>query len=170
MFPDISETLLDTYAPLKRLLSKPWIAHGIMTSIKNKDKIYKKLLKSRHPQQKERLCNEFKRYRNSINIISRNSKTYHYQNFSQEHKQNMLKTWESIKSIININTTENKFINCFNVGNIKETDPFVLNNSFNKFFTTIAKKKTNIVHTSKNYKSYLNKSIRENFLLNSNIT
>ena len=31
--------------------------------------------------------------------------------FLQEHKQNMLKTWEGIKSIININTTQNKSIN-----------------------------------------------------------
>ena len=52
----------------------------------------------------------------------------------------MLKTWEGIKSIININTTKNKSINCLNVNNTKETDPFVLSSSFNKFFTTIAKK------------------------------
>ena len=47
VFFQIFETLLDIYAPLKKLshselklLSKPWITHGIMKSIKIKDKIY----------------------------------------------------------------------------------------------------------------------------------
>ena len=42
----------------------------------------------------------------------------------------MLKTWEGMKSIVNINTTKNKAINCLSVNNTKETDPFVLINSF----------------------------------------
>ena len=64
LFFNIFETLLDTYVPRKKssisevkLLSKPWITHGIMTSMKNKDKIYKKLVKSKISQQKERLHN-----------------------------------------------------------------------------------------------------------------
>ena len=64
LFFNIFETPLDTYALLEKssnselkLLSKPWITYGIMTSIKNKDKIYKKLLKSKNSQQNERLCN-----------------------------------------------------------------------------------------------------------------
>ena len=117
LFFHIFENLLDTYAPLQKLsnselklLSKPWITHGIMTSIKIKDNIYKKLLKSKNSEQKERLYNEFKRYRNRINILPTNSKANHYQNFFQEHKQNMLKTLEDIKYIININTSKNKSI------------------------------------------------------------
>ena len=97
LFFHIFETLLDTYAPLKKLsnselklLSKPWITQGIMMSIKIKDNIYKKLLKSKTFEQKERPYNKFKRYRNRINILTRNSKANHYQNFLQEHKQNML--------------------------------------------------------------------------------
>ena len=61
-FSIISETLLDTYATLKKLsnselklLSKPLITRGIMMSIKDKDKIYNKLLKGKGYQQKERL-------------------------------------------------------------------------------------------------------------------
>ena len=111
-----------------------------MTSIKIKDNVNKRLLKTKNSQQKERLYNKFKRYRNSINILTRNSKANHYQNFLQEHKQKMLKTWECIKSIININATKNKSINCPNVNNPEETNPFVLSSSFNKFFTAITKK------------------------------
>ena len=68
----------------------------------------------------------------------------------------MLKTWEGNKYIININTTKSKSINCLNVNNTKESDPLVLSSSFNKFFTTIEKKKEfNIVHPPKNYPNYL---------------
>ena len=81
----------------------------------------------------------------------------------------MVKTWEGIKSIIHINTTKSKSINCFNVNNIEETDPFVLSSSFNKFFTKIAKKiESNIVHTPKNYTDYLTNPSEKNFHLNSN--
>ena len=114
-----------------------------MTSIKIKDNVNKRLLKTKNSQQKERLYNKFKRYRNSINILTRNSKANHYQNFLQEHKQKMLKTWECIKSIININATKNKSITWPNVNNtehIQETNTFVLSCSFNKFFTAITKK------------------------------
>ena len=45
----------------------------------------------------------------------------------------MLKTWEGIKSIININITQNKSLKCLYVNNTEETDPFVLSSSF-KFF------------------------------------
>ena len=62
----------------------------------------------------------------------------------------MLKTWQDIKFIININTTKNKSINCLSVINTEETDPFVLKSSLNKFFTTVGKKmKSNIVYTLK---------------------
>ena len=78
----------------------------------------------------------------------------------------MLKTWEGIKSIININTTKKKSINCLNVNNTEETDHFLLSSSFNKFFTTIAKKiESNIVHTPKNYTDYLTNPSEKTFFL-----
>ena len=52
----------------------------------------------------------------------------------------MLKTWNGIKSIININKKEKKDINCLKVDDQQATDPFVISNYFNKFLTTIAKK------------------------------
>ena len=110
-----------SYQTQFKLLSKQWITHGFMTSIKIKDKIYRKLLKSKNSEQIERLYNEFKRYRNMINILTRNSKANHYQNFFQERKENILETSEGIKSIINTNTTKNKYINCLSVNNTNET-------------------------------------------------
>ena len=50
----------------------------------------------------------------------------------------MLKTWEGIKLLVNINKRNNKTVNCLNVDGVEETDPFVRSNHFNKFFLTIA--------------------------------
>ena len=78
----------------------------------------------------------------------------------------MLKTWEGIKSIININTTKNKSINCLSGNDIEETDPFVLSSSFNKVFTTIAEKiESNIVHTPNIYTDYLTNPSEKTFVL-----
>ena len=130
------------------------------------------MLKTKSSQQKM-LHNEFERYRNSINILSRNSKANYSQNFFQEHKQNILKTWIGIRSIIHISTTKNRSINCTNIKNVEEADPFVLSSSFNKFFTNIVKKKkkkeaeSNIVHTTKNYTNYLTNLSEKTFFLTS---
>ena len=60
----------------------------------------------------------------------------------------MLKTWDGIKFIININKKEKKYINYLKVDDQQATDPFVISNYFNKFFTTIAKKiESKIVQT-----------------------
>ena len=80
----------------------------------------------------------------------------YYQIFFQEHKQNMLKTWEGIKAIVNIRNISKKNINCLNTDDIEETDLAILSDLFNKFFTTIAQKiESKIVPTNKNYTDYL---------------
>ena len=78
----------------------------------------------------------------------------------------MFKTWEGIKSSININTTKNESIICLSVNNTKETDLFVLSSSLNKFFTTIAKKiESSIAHTPKIYTDYLTNPSEKTFFL-----
>ena len=91
-----------------------------------------------------------------------------------EHNKIIPKTWEGIKSIININTTKNKSIDCLNKNNTEETDLLVLNSSISRFFTTIAKKKkkkkkkkkeSSIVHKPKNYTDHLTNPSENSFFL-----
>ena len=78
----------------------------------------------------------------------------------------MLKTWDGIKSIININKKEKKDINCLKVDDQQATDPFVISNYFNKFFTTIAKKiESKIVQTDKKYSDFLDNPLEKTFFL-----
>ena len=58
---------LGKYAPLTRITkkmqktySKPWLTKDILTSIKNKNKIYKKFCKAKDPSSRELLHHQFK--------------------------------------------------------------------------------------------------------------
>ena len=78
----------------------------------------------------------------------------------------MLKTWKGIKSIININKKEKKDINCFKVDDQQATDPFLISNYLNKFFTTIPKKlDSKIVQTDKKYSDFLDNPLEKTFVL-----
>ena len=85
--------LLDTYAPIQKLAkaqsklkSKPWLTRGIMTSIKKKNKIYKKFIKAKTSTEKNILY-EFKNYRNLITKLRRISKARHYHHYFTDHKK-----------------------------------------------------------------------------------
>ena len=65
---------------------------------------------------------------------------------------------------ININKKEKKDINCLKVDDQQATDPFVISNYFNKFFTTIAKKiESKIVQTDKKYSDFLDNPLEKMF-------
>ena len=87
-FCNITETLLDTYAPLSPLSKadqkrklKPWITKGLLTSIKKKNKIYKKFCRAKNDQNKHTLHEEFKIYQNTILKLTKINKSKHYQTF-----------------------------------------------------------------------------------------
>ena len=96
--------LVDTDASYKRLslreitLKKTWLTKSILTSIKAKNRLYRKFSRSKDEAIKPDLHNKFKNYRNHLNKISRLSKANHYRNFFEENKKNMLKTWNGIKA------------------------------------------------------------------------
>ena len=71
-----------------------WIPPGIQKSMKVKDRLQKKFQRAKGPKGpigKDALHNEVKQYQNYINILTRNRKANHYQNFFQDHKENLHK-------------------------------------------------------------------------------
>ena len=55
-FYDRITEIINKYAPIRKLsrkeiksLSKPWVTPGIKTSIRNKDKFYKRFIETRNP-------------------------------------------------------------------------------------------------------------------------
>ena len=97
-FLNITETLLDTYAPLTPLSKadqkkklKLWITKGLLTSIKKKNHIYEKFCRANNDQNKHTLHEEFKKYCNTILKLTKINKFKHYQTFFSEHKKNFRK-------------------------------------------------------------------------------
>ena len=100
--------LLDTYAPYKKLsrreikLKKAWLVKGILMSIKLKNRLYRKFSRSKDEATKTDLRNKFKNYGNYLNKITRLRKLNYYKNLFEENKKNVLKTWNGITQVINI--------------------------------------------------------------------
>ena len=78
----------------------------------------------------------------------------------------MRKTWDSIESIININKTYKKSINCLKINGNEKTNPVILSDSLNNFFVIIKQKiETKLLHTDKHYSEYLTTPIDNTFIL-----
>ena len=82
----------------------------------------------------------------------------------------MLKTWEGIKLLININQRNNKTLTRLNADGIEEKDPFLISNHFNNFFPIITKKiEGKIVKNNKNISDFLTEPLPSNFFLTSTL-
>jgi len=87
-FYDEIEGLMDKYLPLKKVSKKdykrnfkPWITHGILTSMKRRDKLFGKYIKAKSPEGKLSLHREYKSLRNKIIFLISESKQTFYSNY-----------------------------------------------------------------------------------------
>ena len=101
-----------------------------------------------------------------INRLTRMNKSKYYKTFFSEHKTNSKQTWDAERPLITIKTKSNKKITSLNINNQIETNPEIISDAFNKFFSTIAKDIDNkIISTNKTHKDYLNVSKVNSFFL-----
>ena len=81
---------------------------------------------------------EFETYKNNLLKLTRASKFNHYNNYFQDNRLNLFKTWEGIRDIIKITKKSKNNINSIQVNGRDITDPAIIANEFNNHFTTIA--------------------------------
>ena len=74
--------IINTFIPLEKVKNvehkrryKPWITHGICTSIKHRDKILSQLKKEKNTRRKSSLHCEYKALRNSIVELTKKKET-----------------------------------------------------------------------------------------------
>ena len=138
--------LIEKYTPLKKNTTqeeykrrlKPWITANIINKIKNKNKILKKMVKSQDQNEKALLKNDFNNIKNEITRLTRNNKKDYYDRYFTKHKNNLSKTWQGIKEIINIKNKASDYPTCIIVDGVTITDPTQIANKFNEFYTSIA--------------------------------
>ena len=116
------------------LQHKPWITHGILTSMAKWDTIYKDFVKEKDPNKKTRLDSLYKHYRNRIVTLLRQSKKKYYSDYFEEHKQNMKKTWDGIRNLINVSKKSSININKIVHENKTFTDNKSIAKTLNNYF------------------------------------
>ena len=101
-FPRTFSGLYDHAFPIKEVSLKlknvfnPWMTKGLQKSSKKKQKLYDKFLKSKTNENEKK----YKTYKSLFEILKEKSKKNYYWRKLQNRKQNMKKTWDTIKQII----------------------------------------------------------------------
>ena len=148
-----ANSILDSHASLKKVTlknnfaKKPWITGGILSSIKQKNKLYHKFLAEKKTNKKETLHIHCKQYRNNLTKITRAGKILYYKTFFLNHKTNLKKAWKGIRTLINCKQKQNASSNSLMSNGSLINNSLSIANCFNEYFSSIAEKtKAKIQH------------------------
>jgi len=135
--------LYDKHFPLKKVSKahlnrsdNPWISNGIVKSIKNKHRLYKKFL-SKPTQTNE---SKYKIYRNKLNHTIRIAKKLYFHKKLTSDQGNTKETWRTLNELLNRKNNTHSFPSKFVVDQKELTDPSDIANNFNDFFVNIGPK------------------------------
>ena len=166
--------LLDEMAPYKKLTKKdtalqqkPWITKGILTSMTKRDIFYKDFATEKDPTKKARLGLIYKSYRNLIVTLLRKSKKKYFTDYFEEHRQNMKKTWDGIRNLINVSKKSSTNINKIIHDNESFTDNLSISKTLNNYFVNVGPSiEKKIPKAKKSFQSYLTEPNPVDLILN----
>ena len=159
----------DAHIPFKKLSKrelkikyKPWITRAIRVSIQEKNKIYKKYLKTKSVYYHVK----FKLYRNKINHLLKLSKTQYYDNYFNVNISDSRRIWIGIRRLVilkpHTSSTPTKLI----INNSEVIDPKSIANAFNNYFANVGNNLTcNIPMVSRCPSDYLTTPLSNSFYL-----
>ena len=139
IFHEIVSSTYNTCFPLKKIskkyyVNKPWLTSALKESIKIKNKLF--VSTKRHGN--DNMIPFYKRYRNKLNQLLRSAERKHYHDLLNEHKSNIRKSWQIIKSIIN-KRKYTPISNKFKDNDKVISDGNIIANKFNNFFINVGK-------------------------------
>ena len=170
-FLKMFNVLLDKYAPFKKVTkqqikfkSKPWITAALQKSIEIKNVFFTKYIKSKHQNIKDIFHDKYKRYRNLLSTLLKQSKKNYYNDYFNINISNIKNTWKGISSIIsNSNNTLNA-PSCLSYNNSFITNPQEVANVFNNYFCSIAKNvHSQIKFSFRDFQFYLGNAFEKTF-------
>ena len=71
--------------------TKPWLTQGILKSIKIENRIYKQFCTCSNPDKKLDLHLKFKKYRNSVVVLTRTCQENYYKDYFETNKKDATK-------------------------------------------------------------------------------
>ena len=147
----------------KKCWHKPWLTKGLLRSIKNKNILYKRFIRSATVQNNTL----YKNYKNKLNHLIRIAKRMYYEQQLSNSKSNIKLTWKILNRIINENNSKSKISDIFTCDDVKITDPLQIANKFCHYFTNIGLNLANkIPDTSKSPLKYMNDNFPNSMVLN----
>ena len=101
-FIHIFQIVINKHAPLRQLLrrekqlqAKPWITRGLLTSIKNKNRIFRKCYKCKDAK----LIAQYKKYTNKLTQLRKIAKQQYCFKLFQKYRSDSKKTWKTINEL-----------------------------------------------------------------------
>ena len=142
----------------------PWMTSGILTSIKQRDKIYYKL-KCCNPNTPEYNATKFNydSCSKAINKLIKLRKQEYYSHEFDKHKNDIKKTWSTINSVLGRKSKRN-FPNFIYSNDSKIYDKNKIVRELNDYFSTIGENlSAEIPKVNKSFNTYLTKTILTSF-------
>lgn len=138
----------------KEVKRKPWLTAGLLTSIRNKNKIYKRLKCDNYYSSAYE--SYYKKYRNKLNYLICISEKLYFKNLLESNKNNLRNTWKILNQIINRNKTTMKKKVIFKHNGVDINNEQDIANKFNNYFVNIGKELTNTMQpTDVSHTKYL---------------
>lgn len=114
---------------------KSWVTNGLINSINQKDKLYKKM--KVNPTLEN--INIYKNFRNKLSELIRKTKFNYYQKIINENKNTSSGLWNSIKEITHENGVKNEIHKIKTLEGTLVTDKKDISNTFCQYFTNVGK-------------------------------
>ena len=159
-FHEVISTKYNACFPYRKIFkkyykNKPWLSTALTESIKIKNKLY---VKSKRSSGSENVS-FYEKYRKKLSQLIRSAERKHFHDVLLEHKSNLKKSWQVIKTVINkrkytpVNTK-------FKVNGATTNDGNVIGNKFNIFFVNVGTVLANsIAPTDKNPVDYIQQDV-----------
>ena len=165
--------ILNVMAPIRKLSKRennlklnPWITHGLLKSMKDRDKLYKCFTIETDSEKKIGLFNTYKRKRNLIVALLRRSKANYFTSYFEDNKNNAKKTWEGIRNIVNISKKNRTIPTKLSYNNNTFTEPDKMAEAFNSFFVNIGNTvEEKIPISPHSFASFLGNSLQNSIFL-----
>ena len=148
----------------RKLKAHPWITNGILTSIKTRDKLFRKLCKINFSD--VTLHTRYKKYRNFLTHVKELSKKLHYQNELSCNSGNSTKIWNTINHILGKKKCRTNKMQLIEVDGKRFESPHQITEIMNTYFSEVGSNLAKQVHTTKiTYKHFMKNRISNSMVL-----
>ena len=154
---------LDNHAPMKYLNKKeiktrhkPWLTKGILTSIKRKRILFRKMKISKlKGENSDDNYDRYKIHRDLINTLRRKSKRNHYKDYFSNHINKSKKTWKGINQLLNKNIYRQKPIFLHDSDGMTNNERKVANKFYQYFINVAGNLSNKITNKNTKFQDYL---------------